>query len=485
MTRQVTRLLILLVMLLLACAPLPAQDKAARIEELMSLYNSYGQFNGSVLVAEHGKVIYKKGFGLANQEWEIPNQPDTKFRLASVTKQFTATLILQMVQERKLSLDGKLGDYLPYYPKKAGDRVTLRQLLNHTSGIPSYTDDPAFISTYSRDPYKPDDFIKKVIAGKELQFEPGSRFHYNNSAYFILGAIVERMAEQPYEKVLQERIFDQLAMKNSGYDHSATVLARRAAGYQRGPGGLVNAPYLDMSLPYSAGSLYSTVEDLYLWDQALYTDKLLGPELKAEMFKPGLQNYGFGFGIQKIPEGKPGAGVTVISHNGGINGFGTRIARLVDDHHLIVLLANANGTPVDRISDGITAILYDKPFERPKKFAMPLLQETMAKAGLSAALDQYRKLKEDKASEYDTNEPVLNQFGYSLLQQGKAKEAVEVFRLNTELYPKSFNVWDSLAEGLMESGDKEGAIRNYAKSLEMNPGNTGAIEKLKQLAEGK
>ncbi|PYS27103.1 MAG: serine hydrolase, partial [Acidobacteria bacterium] len=149
-----------------------AQDKAAKIEQLMSLHDKYGQFNGAVLVADNNRVIYKKGFGLANMEWNIPNTPGTKFRLGSITKQFTATLILQLVEQGKIKLDGKLSDYLPDYRKDTGAKVTIHNLLSHTSGVPSYTSLPGFFSNVSRNPFAVDDFIKKYASG-DLEFEPG------------------------------------------------------------------------------------------------------------------------------------------------------------------------------------------------------------------------------------------------------------------------------------------------------------------------
>src|SRR6266446_8440843 len=179
-----------------------AQDKAGKIDQLISLYNKYGQFNGSALVADNGKVIYQKGVGLANMEWNIPNTPGTKFRLGSITKQFTATLILQLVEQGKIKLDGKLSDYLPDYRKDTGAKVTIHNLLSHTSGVPSYTSLPGFFSNVSRNPFAVDDFIKKYASG-DLEFEPGTKFVYSNSGYFLLGAIIEKVTGKPYEQVLR------------------------------------------------------------------------------------------------------------------------------------------------------------------------------------------------------------------------------------------------------------------------------------------
>src|SRR5262249_34789858 len=202
-------------------------------------------------VCDHDRVILKKGYGLANREWNVPNAPDVKFRLGSLTKQFTATLVLQLVAKGSIALDGRIADYLPYYRKDTGSRVTIHQLLTHTSGIPSYTDDPAFLADVSRNYYPVADFVKKFCS-RDLDFEPGTRFHYDNSGYFILGAILEQITNKPYEALLKEKILAPLGMRDSGYDHHAEIMPRRAAGYQRGLGTVDNAPYLEMALPYAA-----------------------------------------------------------------------------------------------------------------------------------------------------------------------------------------------------------------------------------------
>src|ERR1044072_802000 len=231
------RLLFFAPALLLLCQhTLLAQDKSAKIQEVLALGHKYRQFNGIALVAENGKVIYKGAFGMANMEWEIPNTPDTKFRLGSITKQFTATLIMQLVEQGKIKLDGKLSDYLPDYRKDVGEKVTIHHLLTHTSGIPSYTGLPKFFEDVSRNPYKVDEFVKKYASG-DLQFEPGSKFSYNNSGYFLLGAIIEKVTGKPYDEVLKEIFFDPFGMKNPAYAHYDTTLQNRAAGYSKTPDG--------------------------------------------------------------------------------------------------------------------------------------------------------------------------------------------------------------------------------------------------------
>ncbi len=477
---RILSLLIATACLLGAQAKVLAQDKAAKIDELMKVYNSYGQFSGAVLVAENGKVIFKKGYGMANMEWNIPVEIDTKFRLGSITKQFTSMLILQLVQEGKIKLEGKLTDYLPDYRKDTGDRITIHQLLNHTSGIPSYTGLPNFFQEISRNPYSVSDFIKKFASG-DLEFEPGTKWNYNNSGYFLLGAIVEHVTGKPYEQVLKERIFDPVGMKNTGYDHHETILARRASGYEKRPGGYVNAAYLDMGLPYAAGSLYSTVEDLYLWDQALYTEKLLSAQLKESMYKPGLSNYAYGWVVRKAPLGAQDEPVMIIEHGGGINGFNTLITRMPDSKNLIVLLNNTGGTKLGEMSQKIAGILFGKPYKPPVRDIADTLFKTVMEKDVQTAIKQYRELKATQKDAYDFSEQQLNGLGYRLMQMKRVKDAIEIFKLNVEMFPQGFNTYDSLAEAYVENGDKNLAIQNYKKSLELNPRNTGAVEKLKKL----
>jgi CubicO group peptidase (beta-lactamase class C family) len=457
-----------------------AQDRARQIDELISLYHKYKQFNGSALVAEDGKVIYKKGFGLANMEWNIPNEPDTKFRLGSITKQFTAALVLQLVQQGKIKLDGKVSDYLADYRKDTGGRMTIHHLLSHTSGVPNYTAQPGFFANVSRNPFKVDDFVKQYASG-DLEFEPGSKFNYSNSGYFLLGDIIEKVTGKTYEQVLKENILDPLGMKNTGYDHYGTVLSKRAAGYIRTQNRYENAAYLDMTVPYAAGSLYSTVEDLFLWDQALYGEKILSAASKELMFKPNLENYGYGFGIRKASLGPNKIAVPVIEHNGGINGFSTTILRLVGDKRLIVLLDNTSqGRYLDGMALAITNILYNQPYEVPKQSIADTLLPTALK-DVAAALKQYRELKATRNSEYDFREAELNTLGYQLLQMKKVAEAIEIFKLNVEAYPQAANTYDSLGEAYLAHGDKELAITNYKKSLELNPQKAGATRVLASL----
>lgn len=468
-------------LLIIAALTVSAQDKAAKIEKLLDQYHTNGQFNGAALVSEGGKVIFKKGFGLANMEWEIPNTPDTKFRLGSITKQFTAVVILQLSNEGKLKLDDKLSQYVPEYPKKTADRVTIHQLLNHTSGIPSYTGLPNFMRDKVRDPYKPLE-LAKVFWDMELEFEPGSRFRYNNSGYHLLGAIIEKVTGKTYAEVLQERIFQPLKMTGTGYDLNQPLLPKRAGAYSRTLDGFENAPYLDMTIPYAAGSLYSTVEDLYEWDQALYTDKVLPAKSRDLMFTPTLDNYGYGWIIRKTKAPGTEREIRVVGHGGGIHGFSTLIERIPEDKHLIVLVNNTGGTRLGEMSQSITKVLYDAEVTMPKAPASSALYRLIREKDVQAAVAACKQWKEGASAEYDVNPGELAMLSNHLIKLKRMSDAEAIAKLNVELHPKVAPVHYNLGEVYRQSDRRNLAIQSYARALELSPGNPGPVaDRLKEL----
>jgi CubicO group peptidase (beta-lactamase class C family) len=327
---------------------------ASRADALMNGLFTSGRFNGTVLLARNGKVVFEKGYGMANFEWDIPNAPSTKFRLGSITKQFTSMAIMQLAERGLLNVQDPIGKYLPDYPKPVADRVTIHHLLTHSSGIPSFTGLAS---------YEPNMPMRVTVAqmidrfkNLPLEFEPGSTFKYDNSGYFLLGAIIEKVSGKPYDVFLQENIFKPLGMRDTGYDWSNVVLKNRASGYSRGPAGLENALYLDMGQPYAAGSLYSTVDDLLIWDQALYTEKLVKTASLEQIFHGwiaagGMGQYGYGWAMSTVK------GHRNIAHGGGINGFNTYISRFPDDHAVFIWLRNVITPGSPTMNQDLAAIL--------------------------------------------------------------------------------------------------------------------------------
>jgi len=479
-SRVIFRAALVLTLVVPTSVAVATDGVAARIDELMTSYQELGMFNGTALVATGGDIAFSKGYGMANMEWGIPNQPDTKFRLGSITKQFTSMLIMQLVEEDKLSVDATVAELLPYFRSDIGSKITVHHLLTHTSGLPNYTALPDFMADASRNSYGVEEFVTTYCSG-DLEFEPGSEFRYSNSGYFILGAIIEELTGESYEQQLTTRILDPLGMSDTGYDREAVIIERRAAGYERAGDGYRNARYLDMTIPYAAGSMYSTVEDLLRWDQALYGDGLLSAAGKAKMFQPFIDDYAYGWGVSKQPIGVDGTERTVIAHGGGINGFNTLIARVIEDRHLVVLLNNTGGADLRTMQNGILDLLYGREPAQPKPPVAEALGEVLKTDGTEAAIARYRELKEHHADDYDFGEDQLNNLCYSLLGAGDPEGAVAICKLNVELFPESFNPHDSLGEAYMAAGETGLAIQSYARSLELNPANTNAVRQLMQL----
>ena len=462
---------------------LNAQDKSETLDKLISSYTELGQFNGSVLVADKGKVIFEKGYGYADMEWQVPNTVDTKFELGSVTKQFTAALILQLNEEGKLKLDDKVSDILSWYPAENGSRITIHQLLTHTSGIPNYTSFPDFVNKRAFETMTPRELIS-TFSDKPLDFNPGTKFSYSNSGYIVLGAIIEKVTGKSYEEVLKEKILKPIGMENSGYINLQKITPKRAHGYSNRFNDYSNAAYLDMSLPFAAGALYSTVEDLFKWDQALYGEKILSAENKEKMFTGYVDDsrgdYGYGWEIAKETVDDKGDSTLSISHGGSIFGFSSLIVRLPENKQLVVLLNNTDSAPLNKIYTGIKNILYDQPFEQPEKSLINEVVDRIDQKGIDAGISFYKeKEKADPANKIA--EAPLNALGYYFMRSGRLDDAVKIFKLNMEEYPESFNVYDSYAEALMNKGDNEGAIVNYKKSIALDSHNKNAYDQLEKM----
>jgi CubicO group peptidase (beta-lactamase class C family) len=275
----------------------PTGALTRQLDDYVKLYEQAGLFSGSVLVADQGRVVLQKGYGLADRAAGTPNTPDTKFRIGSLTKQFTAALVLRLVEQGQLKLDGRVGDYLPDYPSAAGRALTLHQLLTHTAGLPEYTTQPAF-APVANTPQTPAQLVA-LFAKLPLDFAPGSRFRYSNSNYILLGAIIEKVTGKSYAQVFEALLARPAGLRATAYAPTEPADPRRAAGYQPTPNGLVPAPPINMSTPYAAGAITSTVTDLYRWHEVLLGTKVLSAASQRLLFTPVQENYAYGWTVFK------------------------------------------------------------------------------------------------------------------------------------------------------------------------------------------
>ena len=329
-----------------------AQDITAKADTYLSKLNKARLFSGSVLIARNGEVLVKTGYGEADREKHEANAPQTKFRIGSLTKQFTAMAILILQAQGKLNVRDRICTYLSNCPI-AWQAITIHQLLTHTSGIPDFSGFPDFRTTQGL-PSSPIQTIAR-FKDKPLDFQPGEKFSYSSSGYILLGAIIERASGATYEAFLKDNIFVPLQMANSGYEHNNGDLA---IGYRDQTS--VPADFVDMSIPYAAGGLYSTVEDLYRWDLALYVDKLIPKNLQDMMFTPftmpkkGGLGYGYGWGIGEEDNH------LLVSHEGAINGFQSGIYRYPNDKTVIIILGNQQDIKLFEMRPQLTKIVFEK-----------------------------------------------------------------------------------------------------------------------------
>lgn len=339
--REKKPILVLAVTVLLALGARGAcaqESLSEKVDAILSKTFKTGEPGAALLIKKDGKILMRKGYGTADLELGVPVEPDMSFRLGSITKQFTSVSILMLQERGKLSVTDPIDKYLPDFPTH-GQVITIENLLTHTSGIVDYTSLSEWLPLWRKDMTVPE--IIALFKDKPLEFAPGEHWKYSNSGYILLGAIIEKAAGGTYENFVQKNIFDPLGMNHSYYGSASRVLPRRIPGYGRDARGFINAPYISMTQPYSAGSLLSSVDDLALWNDAILAGKLikkesLAPAWTAYTLKDGTSaGYGYGWSVSDYE------GHRLIEHGGGIMGFSTYGMLFPDDNALVVLLTNS------------------------------------------------------------------------------------------------------------------------------------------------
>ncbi len=474
---------------LLMCSAAALAKHPATPDELRQLVDSYAQrrgFNGTVLVAREGKVLLRAAYGQANVEWAVPSRAEARYRIGSLTKPLVATLVMQLVQQGQLRLDGTLGDSLPeLYAGTPAAPVTVAQLLSHTSGLADvpgrFTDD--WWQTAARRSYAPLDFAREWIKPTLLE-KPGQQWRYNNNGFFLLGLLIEQATGHSLADNLQARIFAPAGMRASGLFTEAAIVEGLTQGYARTPEGvLTHAPRIDPSVSFAAAGIYTTADDLYRFDQALYGDGLLRADARRTMLQVHAAEYGYGWGVETwtLPDGQH---LPVASHTGSVPGYQSYYLRSEPHRDCVIILDNFwQGALVVAMGKDLMEVLNGKPVELAKRSLDDLLTPIAYRQGLDAMAAAYQGLG-TRADGYDRSERAFNALGYQFLRAGKTAMAVRVFSWGVALYPDSANTHDSLGEAYRAAGHLDDARRSYQMALQLDPASKSARAALDELGVG-
>lgn len=357
------KLIILLVLslLLLSCneenSRLESTNLQSKIDSYLQAHIKNNKFNGSILIAKADTILFNKSFAYANKEYRILNSDSTKYLIGSITKPFTAAAILNLEKDGKIDLNDKLSKYFPDFPKS--DSVTIYQLLTHTSGITDYHYFSDWKADSKRDltPYYTMDRVKEM----PYIFNPGEKFSYTNTGYILLGLIIEKITNQTFSKYIKSSILDKLNLNNSGVIDNYSIINNLANGYNTTYKESHKADYLNYYQPFSSGNMYSTVQDLWNFSQAIFANKLFNKEKTDELLNNNKGQYGYGWGIRDFD------GIKAYGHWGGMNGYIGAVSYIPGSNYYIIFLTNDDNTPKAKITSDIVKILYDKEIEMPKE----------------------------------------------------------------------------------------------------------------------
>jgi CubicO group peptidase (beta-lactamase class C family) len=477
-------------------APAFAHDALGRLNAFFQVLSDENRINGNVLIAQSGTITYQRSFGLADAQTGVPNTPDTSFVLASVSKPMTAVAVFQLVEGKRIGLDDRVTRFFPDFPFSD---ITVRNLLSHTSGLPNTEE--LFAPAIKAAPEKivsNADVIPALRALGKVHFAPGQKFEYSNTNYNLLALLVAKVSGLPFERYMAQRVF-----KPAGMDH-AFIQAR--AYHDRVPGQAAEyqAPlfYSSRLVPVAeapllrkwtqnyiglsgAGNVVGTVTDLLKFDQALYDGKLVSQSSLDAMFTPvrlndgntpwmrsGIDEAAYGMGwyiFRNQDNGK------VVFHSGGVPGMNTFFLRNLDHRQLVVAMDNA-GMPT--VAPEMYLIVSGKDFARKKSAALAYAK-SLLKSGKDDAAATLSSLRQDSA--YALSEQEMNLIGLQLQDDGQPKAALEVLKMNTIIFPQSFNVYDSYAEVLRKQGKKDASIAMYRLSIKLNSRNEGGKQALREM----
>jgi CubicO group peptidase (beta-lactamase class C family) len=440
-------------LLLLVSLSAAAEDKSSQLDRLMQQYHDLEHFNGTALVVGNGSEILRKGYGLANFDWRVANTPETRFAIGSVSKSFTALVVLQLAELGALDLDATISEYLPKYRMDTGSVVTIRQLLTHTDGIPNYTSDASFRQSYENGvPYPTSEFIARYCSG-DTEFTPGSQYRYGNAGFSILGAIVEKVTGETFGDAVAHQILQPLHMQDSGQLRKDLVIDNRATGYEVSLDGY--RPAAPIYKPFFAASnMYTTVDDLVLYDRALSGESPISEFARNALFESregaveGTFAYGWSVGESNL-DGDIEAR-RYVATNGEINGFNATMVRIPDDNHLIILLNNTGETDLSAMAENILRVLYDLMPKDVDRRLRDVFYRMLQQESLDAAIEFYREQREKSPRDYLYFPWPLRILTGQLINDGRYDDAISILELNLETNPQDAKSIEMLAAAIQK-----------------------------------
>lgn len=465
-----------LILILLVWPRMSAAEDSTAIANLAARFSAEHRFSGSLLVAHEDEVIFEAGFGEANRTWHIPNRPDTRFLVGSISKQFTSMLILQLVAQGKIDLEDPLSKFLPDYPAdKAG--LTIHQLLCHASGLPHY-------GGFARIGIDLDDYLRldrpvssyvELIGRLNLQSEPGSEYSYSSMGYVVLAYVAELVTGKSYGRLIEERIARPLGIADLGFAYNDRLVERLAHGYEyniqrRDDGGLmlgyVPAPYRDQSNKYSTGGVHASVRALFRWARAIVSDELLEPSYRERMFTPQIANYGYGWSIESGDSIGISEGVEVISHGGSLSGYQASIMILDRGRYTLIALGNSDTSRSSALTAAVAQLLWGRDPD-PVNVLGTAVAWRMVRDGKEVATNFFRQQKEADFPDYFNNDFAFYAYGETFAKLERPDFGLAIVNLGLEAHPESPMLHLGLAVNQRLEGDSSAARAAAEEALRL------------------
>lgn len=471
MWKIITTLTLLFIVLMDLKSGNKADNIQNTLDSFMSKCEEIDLFSGTVLAEVNGKVIFEKSYGYSDREKNILNSSDTKYNIGSIGKLFTAVLILQLAQENKISLNDNIGKYLSVFSQDVSQNVSISNLLKHNSGFGDYINNPEFMQ--NREKYRENSDLLTLIAKEQLLFPPGQEFSYSNSGYVILGAVVEMVTGKSYAENLKERILKPLEMNFSGFHYIEDNDPLMSVGYIKDIKGIPSDNNRFVVQPSPAGGMYSTAGDLLKFDHSLMNDnKLLSDNYKIILLNDFDELKDVTFAELKSKSRN--------AYAGGAPGINAVYVQYPSENFTVMILSNYDFA-AEAIEGQITNIIKGNDFEMPRIPLGQFLYNTLESRGQEYFTSNLNNIITDNGYKIQ-GDHLLNNIGYQFLQNNLIQAAIDIFTLNTGLFPETANCFDSLGEAYLISGNKDEAVKNYRIVLSLDPGNENAkkmIEKIK------